>query len=137
MWSLRDPELSCSASDRQGSNFESFVWGTVSSHSYHHPREVLLAQLSLCAQRWAKTSFISFSFAIFYSKPRGRSSDLDDVYYSLNIRTCQLYCQTHVEKVPTSKQVHFKSRHLFKTLQCLYYNDQKCSCANVHRIMEF
>ena len=37
----------CSASDRQGSNFESCVWRTVSSQSSHHPQEVLLAQFSL------------------------------------------------------------------------------------------
>ena len=45
--SLRDREVSCSASDRQGSNFESCVWRTVSSHSSHHPQEVILAQFSL------------------------------------------------------------------------------------------
>ena len=33
--------------DRQGSNFESCVWRTVSSQSSHHPQEVLLAQFSL------------------------------------------------------------------------------------------
>ena len=42
--SLRDREVACSASDRQGSNFESCVWRTVSSH---HPQEDLLAQFSL------------------------------------------------------------------------------------------
>ena len=42
--SLRDREVTCSASDRQGANFESCVWRTVSSH---HPQEVLLAQFSL------------------------------------------------------------------------------------------
>ena len=42
--SLRDREVACSASDRQGSNFESCVCRTVSSH---HPQEVLLAQFSL------------------------------------------------------------------------------------------
>ena len=31
----------------QGPNFESCVWRTVSSHSSHHPQEVLLAQSSL------------------------------------------------------------------------------------------
>ena len=41
--SLRDQEVACSASDRQGWNFESCVWRTVSSH---HPQEVLLAQFS-------------------------------------------------------------------------------------------
>ena len=48
LWgSLRDREVACSASDRQGSNFESCVWRTVSSQSSHHPQEVLLAQFSL------------------------------------------------------------------------------------------
>ena len=42
--SLRDREVACSASDRQGSNFESCVWRTVSSH---HPQEALLAQFIL------------------------------------------------------------------------------------------
>ena len=45
--SLRDREVACSASDRQGSNFESCVWRTVSSQSSHHPQEVLMAQFSL------------------------------------------------------------------------------------------
>ena len=44
--SLHDREVACSASDRQGSNFESCVWRTVSSQSSHHPQEVLLAQFS-------------------------------------------------------------------------------------------
>ena len=42
-----DREVACSASDRQGSNLKSCVWRTVSSHSSHHPQEVLLAQFSL------------------------------------------------------------------------------------------
>ena len=45
--SFRDREVACSASDRQGSNFESCVWRTVSSQSSHHPQEVLLAEFSL------------------------------------------------------------------------------------------
>ena len=45
--SLCDREVACSASNRQGSNFESCVWRTVSSQSSHHPQEVLLAQFSL------------------------------------------------------------------------------------------
>ena len=45
--SLRDREVACSASDRQGSTFESCVWRTVSSQSSHHPQKVLLAQFSL------------------------------------------------------------------------------------------
>ena len=45
--SLRDREVACSASDRQGSNFEFCVWRTVLSHSSHHPQEAPLAQFSL------------------------------------------------------------------------------------------
>ena len=45
--SLRDREVACSASDRQGSNFDSCVWRTVSSQSSHQPQEVLLAQFIL------------------------------------------------------------------------------------------
>ena len=44
---LRDREISCSASDRQGSNLESCVWRAVSSHPSHHPQEVFQAQFSL------------------------------------------------------------------------------------------
>ena len=43
--SLCDREVAYSASDRQGSIFESCVWRTVSSHSSHHPQEVLLPSL--------------------------------------------------------------------------------------------
>ena len=45
--SLCDREVACSASDRQGSSFESCVWRTVSFQSSHHPQEVLQAQFSL------------------------------------------------------------------------------------------
>ena len=64
--SLRDREIACSASDRQGSNFESCVCRTVSSHSSHHPQEVILAQFSL--QRWPKARFISFHFNLICRK---------------------------------------------------------------------
>ena len=47
MGSLRDREVACSAPDRQGSNFESCVWRTVSSQSSHHPQKVLLAQFGI------------------------------------------------------------------------------------------
>ena len=75
MGSLCDQEVACSTSHRQGSNFESCVWRTVSSHSSHHPQDVLLAQFSLilCAQIWPKNPFISFHFyfpslVLFYSR---------------------------------------------------------------------
>ena len=51
--SLCDREVVCSASDFQTLNFESCVWRAVSSHSSHHPREVLLAQFSLYVNKVA------------------------------------------------------------------------------------
>ena len=68
--SLRDREVACSASDRQGSNFESCVRRTVSSQSSHHPQEVLLTRFSLytCAQRWPKARFISFIYTGSWSR---------------------------------------------------------------------
>ena len=63
--SLCDREVACSASDRQGSNFESCVWRTVSSQSSHHPQEVLLAQFSLYVHKGGlkPDSFHFFSIA--------------------------------------------------------------------------
>ena len=63
--SLRDREVACSASDRQGSNFESCVWRTVSSQSSHHPQEVLLAQFSLYVH---KGGLKPDSFHFFWEK---------------------------------------------------------------------
>ena len=66
--SLRDREVACSASDRQGSNFESCVWRTVSSQSSHHPQEVLLAQFSLYVHKGGlkpdSFHFISFIWSM-------------------------------------------------------------------------
>ena len=66
--SLRDREVACSASDRQGSNFESCVWRTVSSQSSHHPQEVLLAQFSLYVHKGG-LKLDSFHFISFPSYP--------------------------------------------------------------------
>ena len=68
--SLRDREVACSASDRQGSNFESCVWRTVSSQSSHHPQEVLLAQFSLYVHKGGlkpdSFHFISTKYWLIY-----------------------------------------------------------------------
>ena len=61
--SLRDREVACSASDRQGSNFESCVWRTVSSQSSHHHQEILLARFSLYVH---KGGLKPDSFHLFY-----------------------------------------------------------------------
>ena len=71
--SLRDREVACSASDRQGSNFESCVWRTVSSQSPHHPQEVLLAQFSLYVHKGGLKPD-SFHFACPSSRLSVRSS---------------------------------------------------------------
>ena len=65
--SLRDRELACSASDRQGSNFESCVWRTVSSHLSHHHQEVRQAQFSLYVHKSGlkPDSFHFISFLLF------------------------------------------------------------------------
>ena len=86
--SLRDREVACSASDRQGANFESCVWRTVSSQSSHHPQEVLLAQFSLYVHkgglkpdsfhfildtlggRYAASALTMFSVAFCWMRPR-------------------------------------------------------------------
>ena len=65
--SLRDREVACSASDRQGSYFESCVWRTVSYQSSHHPQEVLLAQFSLYVH---KGGLKPNSFHFIYHVPR-------------------------------------------------------------------
>ena len=67
--SLRDREVACSASDRQGSNFESCVWRTVSSYSSHHPQKVLLAQFSLYVHKGGLKPD-SFHFYLITSPPQ-------------------------------------------------------------------
>ena len=70
--SLRDREVACSASDRQGSNFESCVWRTVSSQSSHHPQEVLLAQFSLYVHKGGlKPDSFHFILLFRYAINRG------------------------------------------------------------------
>ena len=54
--SLGDRDVAFSASDCQGSNFESCVWRAVSSH---HPQEVLLAQFR---QKLHSFSFVSVRY---------------------------------------------------------------------------
>ena len=71
--SLRDREVACSASDRQGSNFESCVWRTVSSH---YPQEVLLAQFSLYVHKGGLKPD-SFHFIFYYKRIICLKCDID------------------------------------------------------------
>ena len=75
--SLRDREIACSATDRQGSNFESCVRRTVSPHSSHHPQEVLLAKFSLYVH---KSGLKPDSFHFWY---RRNSQNIAHWYYVL------------------------------------------------------
>ena len=70
--SLRDQEVECSTSDRQGSNFESCVWRTVSSQSSHQPQEVLLAQFGLYVHKGGlkPDSFLYLRHVTFYREER-------------------------------------------------------------------
>ena len=90
MGSLRDREVACSASDRQGSNFEFCVWRTVSSQSSHHPQEVLLAQFSLYLHKgglkpdsfhfhWSTIVLFTLNYTYFYGT-------IFFIFYGFNVR---------------------------------------------------
>ena len=94
--SLRDREVACSASDGQGSNFESCVWMTVSSQSSHHPQAVLLAQFSLyvhkgglkpdsflCSEKWRATT-------CNFSGTKHDSTGYDNVAHSLRYNLARM-----------------------------------------------
>ena len=76
--------MACSASDRQGSNFEACVWRTVSSQSSHHPREVLLAQFSLYVHKGGlkPDSFHFILFLLAYDVPRTKDVGLATKFWS-------------------------------------------------------
>ena len=96
--SLRDREVACSASDRQGSNFESCVWRTVSSQSSHHPQEVLLAQFSL------------------YVHKGGLQPDSFHFYRMLSSQLLPLYLNTYVIiYFPFSAGIDFRRQNLTST----------------------
>ena len=80
--SLRDREVACSASDRQGSNFESCVWRTVSSQSSHHPQEVLLAQFSLYVHKGGLKPD-SFHFWQQHNPERDKETWISDLHQVL------------------------------------------------------
>ena len=84
--SLRDREVACSASDRQGSNFESCVWRTVSSQSSHHPQEVLLAQFSLYVHKGGLKPD-SFHFIFYISIFLNCSTTLNHLH-PLQVENC-------------------------------------------------
>ena len=86
--SLRDREVACSASDRQGSNFESCVWRTVSSHSPHHPQEVLLAQFSLYVH---KAGLKLDSFHFYFTTVFSASSEPNAFKTAFSQHSCEFH----------------------------------------------
>ena len=97
--SLRDREVACSASDRQGSNFESCVWRTVSSQSSHHPQEVHLAQFSLYVH---KGGLKPDSFHLIFTSLFAQSwqyRDRRNFEVGRGIRIIFIQCWSNVEDV--------------------------------------
>ena len=83
--SLRDGEVACSAPDRQGTNFKSCVWRTESSHSSHHPQEVLLAQFSLYVHKGGRKPD-SFHFSLTrFPQHSQQTSDTANTKHSPNV----------------------------------------------------
>ena len=98
--SLRVREVACLASDRQGSNFKSCVWRTVSSHSPRHPQEVPPAQFSLYVHKGGLKPD-SFSFLLYYSH--------NTFTYSTHRHTCG-WCDMYLPAVDLSLP-HLEAHH--------------------------
>ena len=115
--SLRDREVACSASDRQGSNFESCVWRTVSSQSSHHPQEVLLAQFSLYVHKGGlkPDSFHFISFSNIVNCPM---HTIKDGVLPSTFRHCKIY---------RKNDIYIRVNH-HVTAQCSIFYSQAFNC---------
>ena len=89
--SLCDREVECSTSNRQGTNFESCVWRTVSSHSSHHPQEVLLAQFSVYVHKGGQKpdSFYFLAFTEAPLPPRYLRQENTRIWANAGLMLCQ------------------------------------------------
>ena len=78
--SFRDREVACSASDRQGSNFESCVWRAVSSQSSHHRQEKINKSLAVqnysCYQKSLQCMYSALRVVILANTTRWHSVGL-------------------------------------------------------------
>ena len=107
--SLRDQEVACSASDRQGSNFESCVWRTVSPHSSHHPQEVLLAQFSLYVHKGGlKPDLFHFIFTCSVYIAQDRIFSHDQITYDITA----IDCTSNYSTEQLAKSVDNDTRHV-------------------------
>ena len=121
--SLRDREVACSASDRQGSNFESCVWRTVSSQSSYHPQEVLLAQFSLFVHKGGRKPD-SFHYIFIYQNevlqkmnPFNESQTLILVIVSVpfNTGSSAVVEMTALREAYLISPIYFSPKQYFKT----------------------
>ena len=102
--SLRDREVACSASNRQGSNFESCVWRTVSSHSSHHPQEVLLAQFSLYVHKGGlNPDSFHFLSASFEYLCYGYTTIINILLFKSRDELYRLESDVYIRQIRTSK----------------------------------
>ena len=129
MGSLRDQEVACSASNRQGSNFESCVWRTP-----HNPQEVLLAQFSLYVHKGGLKSH-SFHLCFIHSVMDGDivvlcSCDVKKIGFALGKmhKKC-LFAVLRLLKFTTScKKCNFTAQRFCK----IFVSTYRFSCENVH-----
>ena len=121
--SLCDREVACSASDRQGSNFESCVWRTVSSHN---PQEVLLAQFSLYVHKGFEVknlnNLISHLTSSFWPRWLIRSGCGSKIRGTgFEFRSGRMF---------VIEVVHIQSFKLFKGLECAVLSIVPCTIKN-------
>ena len=129
--SLRDREVACSASDRQGSNFESCVWRTVSSQSSHHPQEALLAQFSLYVHK-GDLKPDSFHFISFRQRQR-QQNVAQCCVRSSHLLGAQIVCWASWSQIPWACAEPLSSvHHIFIPLISTY-----CECDPFERSQLF
>ena len=130
--SLRGREVACSASDRQGSNFESCVWRTVSSHSSHHPQEVLLAQFSLYVH---KSGLKPDSFHLF---PNEQASPGGSYLIRLRPETQRYLVRISNGSDVCYRVVHIQCLKLFNSMKCVVLSMVLCTikdpCSHLTRV---
>ena len=76
--------IACSASDRQGSNFESCVWRTMSLRSSHHPQEVRLDEFGLNVHKCDLKPHSFHNLSLVYP-----------YLYKMNYQCARLYCDKY------------------------------------------
>ena len=112
--SVTERYCACSASDRQGANFEFCVWRAVSSHLSHHPQEVLLTQFNPYVHKYGRKLAINWLVCkrihCYTSHINFKSSS------SVIVRCCLLYYAVHYALAVTDliypeQTMYFKNKY--------------------------